>query len=445
MKKPILIFLLIALATVAFAQEIDIDEIDPTQIDFGEVDVSDAEFYFNGPIELYVTGLRYQDTVYSALMSYDGDTTIRLGVPDAATTRGKPQEIDLSAIRIEPTDVGIRLSGFIADGRRYNGVLTLQPSNDLELAGISPAADAGPGVQQLRRDIRSLERAVDERDEEIASLEEEIASLESTIESRDNRIERLNRQIDDLPEEERVAELRSQVDELEDENESARDRIARLESQLASRTDRVSTLEERVDNLREPWADAEDRLSETLVSGLGDGRAAGGSWNRNGGALVQSNDAALFAKYLWELDQGEDDLMYSFTGRATGSGWMGYGLHILADEFDSERGYGLGSSYLVWITFDPEHNRNRRTYVELYRSYDDVRMEYLAGAARGGDITTSHDVDVYVDRESSTIAILLDGTRVLEFRDDEMIATGSAVAARTLGTARITALRVLSE
>lgn len=445
MYRSILSFLLIATATLAFAQEVDIDEIDPTQIDFSEVDVSDAEFYFNGPLELYVTGLRYQDTVYSALMSYDGDTTIRLGIPDAVSTRGKPQEIDLSAIRIEPTDVGIRLRGFIADGRRYNGVLTLQHDNDLEIAGISPAADAGPGVQELRRDIRSLERTVDERDEEIASLQEEIASLESTIESRNARIDRLNRQIDDLPEEERVAELRSQVNELEDEVEAARDRISRLESQLESRTQRVATLEARVDDLTDPWADAEDRLSRTLVSEIGGGRAAGGSWARRDGALVQGDDAALFAKYLWEVDQGENDLMYSFTGRATGSGWMGYGLHILAGEWESERGYGLGSSYLVWITFDPEHNRNRRTYVELYRSFDDVRMEYLAGAARGGDITTEHDVDVYVDRASSTIAILLDGTRVLEFRDHEMIATGSAVAARTLGTARLTNLRVIGE
>jgi hypothetical protein len=249
------------------------------------------------------------------------------------------------------------------------------------------------------------------------------------VEHKNDRIERLNRQMEDMPEEARVRELRRQAAELEDQVEERNSRIAQLER-------RVSDLR------REDWETAPDRLTSTLLSGFAGGSPAGGTWQRSGSRLTQSDAGQLFAKYIVGQNQNSAELLYQFSGSASGTGWRGYGLHFLASGSERSRGYGYGTSYLVWLTRDPAHYQSDRTYVQLYRSYSDVRMVEVASRSFDTSLGSTQDVGVYVDRGSGSLTVTLNGDLAFTYRDPEMIRSGRQLAVRTLGTATVRNLEV---
>jgi hypothetical protein len=106
--------------------------------------------------------------------------------------------------------------------------------------------------------------------------------------------------------------------------------------------------------------------------------------------------------------------------------------------------YGFGSSYLVWITRDPANTQSDQTFVQLYRSYDDVRMVQLASQAVSASISSPIDVTVYVNRGDGMIVVGVDGEAVITFEDPRIIRSGSAVAVRALGPATVSGLEVRS-
>lgn len=496
MKRILTAIAFVALGSLVFGQSVDIDDIEPSQIDFSEVDLSEAEFFFEGPVVLYASGIEYLDRSYAALLRYDGESTVTIAAPSVATTAGKPQRIDLKNIDIQLTENGLELSRLGIDGRAYTGLLVVQPDNDLEIASIERGEILEESVPGLLRDIERLETTIEDQNQRIArlnrqieelpeegtvtelreqtreledqleasrtrvgelettvgnqsdrieDLEQNVSDLQSTLEARNARIERLNEQIEELPEPETVANLRGQVRELEVELEAAASRVADLELELRARRRTIDGLNRRIRNLREPWMTADERLTEKIDTDFDSGGSMLGAWNPSGPTLNQTDSTQLFARFAVPAIQANTDLMYTLRAESTDDGWVGYGMHFLADDWSSERGYGFGRSYLVWLTRDERAMRNQRTYVQLYRSYDDVRMELLASVAVEEDIADPIDTSVYVDRSANEISVLVNERHVFSFLDEAIIRGGRVVAMRALGTVRFHDLEVVSE
>jgi hypothetical protein len=413
MKKLTVVLSLLCLALAGWAQQVDVQEIDPADIDLNKVDLSGIEFFFNGPLQLYVSGVGYGDETYAAVLDYSGGSTVRVSAPQVVGTEGKPREIDLTQANVRVDQRGIQLQDVIVDGYSYSGWLAVTPDNRLAVRSITRGERV---VATARR---------------VSELETEIGRLEAGVQQKDERIARLNRQLEQRPEAEQVKELRAQVRELENQAERHNERVMELQAEVAGlRT--------------EQWKTAPQRLRSVLLSGFGEGSSLSGTWNVSGGAAAQTDAGQLYAKYAVPVRQDTAQLLYSFTGAAQGSGRRGYGLHFLASG-STANGYGYGNSYLVWITRDPAHYQSDKTYVQLYRSEDDVHMVELASATIPPAITSRNDIQVYVNRDEQTISVAVDGRQVLSFRDPNPILRGSRVAARAMGTARLENLLVTKE
>lgn len=395
MKKSIAVVLALAVAVAAFGQSIELGEIEISDLDLTQADLSDAQFYFAGPVDLLVLGVEYMGGEYAALLKYDGQGRVEIAAPAQTTPQGLPYALDLSEVRASLVDDGIRLSNVIADGYYFAGKLV--PTSQLDLA-VAPPIEMGDeaGVSGLAEDVTELR--------------------------------------------EQVADLRSRLAHAESERDDARQQLGDARSQ-------VSSLEER---LRSAGAGPEDALApaanvrRAVKRGFGDGSAVSGEWSMSGSRLSQSSAGDLYAKYVVPVRQNANELVYTVEGSGASRGWSGYGLHFLASEAEAGDLYGYGSSYLVWITRDPRHTQSESTFVQLYRSFDDVHMVQLASRAIPRSIDRLIEVTVYVNRSEGTIVLGVDGEPVLTFEDAQPIRSGSAVAARALGAATITDFEVRS-
>lgn len=395
MKKSVTFVLLLTLAVAAFGQSVDLGDIEISDLDLTRADLSEAEFYFAGPVDLLVLGVEYMGSEYAALLKYDGRGRVEIAAPAQTTPQGLPYALDLSEVRATLAPDGIRLSNVIADGYYFAG--TLVPSADLDLAVAPPIEMGGQaGVSGLAEDVTEL------RDQ--------------------------------------VADLRSRVAQAESERDEAREQLGDARSQ-------VSSLEER---LRSAGGGPGDALApaanvrRTVKRGFGGGSAVAGAWSTTGSRLSQTSAGEFYAKYVVPVRQNANELVYTFEGSGASRGWSGYGLHFLASGSEAGNLYGYGSSYLVWITRDPSHTQSDSTFVQLYRSFDDVHMVQLANRAIPRSIDRPFEVTVYVNRSRGTIVLGVDDEPVLAFEDAELIRSGSAVAARSLGAATITDLEVRS-
>ena len=112
---------------------------------------------------------------------------------------------------------------------------------------------------------------------------------------------------------------------------------------------------------------------------------------------------------------------------------MGFGLHFCASGEDTGRGYGFGKSYLVWLTRDTSFYKSTRTYLQLYRSSDDVQMAQIASVSISDRIDSPVDVKVLYNREGKVVEVMVDGETKLIYEVETVIQRGDKVVLRTLG------------
>ena len=406
MKKYLLGVVSFCLAMAVGAQSVAIKDIDPSSLDLTKADLSQTGLFFQGPLQLYVSGLRYAGDGYAAILDYDGGYTVEVRVPDAVTTEGKPRAVDLTQARLRITATGLRLENVVAEGRMYAADMEITPSNQLVVRSLIPG-ELVPSTDELNAQVASLQTAAKQQDE---------------------RIDRLNRQIATTGDAQ-AQELRRQINALETQIQQKDTQIARLQPREAASPD---------------WATASTRLTRVLLSGFGSGSALTGAWERSTSSASQTDQKRLNAKLTIPLVQNSDELLYSFRGSASGSGWLGFGLHFLASGSLSRDSYGFGQSYLVWLTRDPAHYQNPQTYVQLYKSFDDVRMVELASKAVDASIDAGSEISVHVNRSSRVVTVILGGEPVVSYHDPNMIQRGDQAAMRALGAAVVRNLEVRS-
>ncbi len=218
------LFLMLGAAN-GFAQlELDLGDFDPDMIDPAQVDISDMEFYFHGPIEFFVTGVEHQGITYSAVLKYDGAHTVTVEEPPMLGIEDQlPAAIDLSSVSVSLTETGARLDNVLVDGHRFAGILapTAVPTDLVvhsawleELNVLPSAARLAEMRDELHAQIGALQDEVAAQEDTIASQEQEIAQLEDTVAQQEDDLAARGRRIQRL--ESRIARLEDREVEIED-------------------------------------------------------------------------------------------------------------------------------------------------------------------------------------------------------------------------------------
>ncbi len=282
-------------------------------------------------------------------------------------------------------------------------------------------SDLRAAAELVVDEIRSLERRVETLERAAANLSRLERALERpSVATEEEARDALAR----AEQAERLARLQAELAELLAENEALRLEKQELESRV---------LDEILDHGF--VAMMRDRLTRRISTGFADGTPDTGTWTVRPGAAVQTDPDAYFAKLAMPLLQSDDPVLYSVRVRALDPGWAGVGLHLFVDDVQRRRGYGMGSSLLVWLTRDPGVRRTDATFLQLYRSDDDVMMGRVLDAAVPHAIDEFLDLDILYEPRSQYVTVALDGVDRVRYRAWFGIDAGVEIALRSLGRA----------
>ncbi len=221
----------------------------------------------------------------------------------------------------------------------------------------------------------------------------------------------------------KIANLQNTINSLK---EKYAGQISSLKNQIASlKKARVTTV---------TVQPVQKKPQRTVLSGFSGGKGLFGNWAVSYSYAKQKNKSLKFAKYSIPLYQSEDLTYYSFTANTQASqGWVGYGLHFFASGEQTGKGYGFGRSYLVWLTRDPTHYQAKNTYLQLYESFNDIKMVQLASVTIPQSITSTLTTEVLYNRETGEITLFVNGQKELSLIVESPIYSGNKIALRTLG------------
>jgi hypothetical protein len=158
-----------------------------------------------------------------------------------------------------------------------------------------------------------------------------------------------------------------------------------------------------------------------------------GKWRFKDGLIRQLDPDQFFAKVLSPVVQ-TGQLRYSFAARSLGKGWVGLGLHLLVGK-GTHRGYGEGTSWLVWLTRDPVHFKKDATRIQVYHSTSDVAMDLVSEAPVAVSVFDWNRFEVELDPQARTLVVRLNTAEVLTVKAAQGLGGGNFVALRTIDQA----------
>ena len=381
MKKLTILIMLLLVGLTAWSQ-IDLSVDSLSQIDFDEIDTSNAEVYFQGPVDFYVSGIRYAGQSYAAILKFDGVDSFIVKAPAVTTKENKPFAVDLSKTDIIAPETA-------------NGVISL---DDVVLNGWLSALDIYLDVEET------------------------------------------------LAQQEVVLKVAGKV-AFKSKDKTHPDSIAKTAAELMDKNKQITEMLAQIEVLQADVASLEAKYAQagTMAMGLPDMSSAAyiaipatsakmfGSWAQTAKGLDMTDSKAAYAKVSGALKQSANEYLYSATVDANSKqGWIGAGVHILAGNVKALDRYGLGASYLVWLTKDARLQTDA-TFVQLYQSTSDGRMFMLASEKISGDINSANDVSVYVNKTSDTILVSVNGEVLISYASDTDLPSGDIVALRAAG------------
>jgi len=181
------------------------------------------------------------------------------------------------------------------------------------------------------------------------------------------------------------------------------------------------------------WRIETSKFEKKLRDGFDGSLARIGSWKIAGAVVTQSDASQYFSRLELPLAQGKVTTLYRFKARSTGKDWIGLGLHLFVEDVKKKRGYGEGESLLVWFTRDKDARGDNATYVQLYRSDNDVVMERMFDAELSDGIESWRLVEVVYDPVAEYIAVSVDGGLRIVYKTFFGRDSGATVSLRTLG------------
>jgi len=274
------------------------------------------------------------------------------------------------------------------------------------------------------------------KDTEISTLQGQVGALEGQVKELQNRVSKLETSVSggNGAAGADVESLKKQIVDLQSKNEALM-----VERQDIERKLREAFLKSGFIATMKP------DFSKTVLSGFSSGRSVQGTWRNKGGILTQSDQKQYFSRFALPLVQKKETLLYRFTVKATGKGWVGEGLHFFAENRASKKGYGHGDSLLIWLTRDPKTYGNNTTYLQLYRSDDDVAMGRVLSAAIPEAISGELNVEVLYQPIEEYVTVAINGVEKIRYKTWFGVADGVEIALRTLNTASFSNLQVLSK
>ncbi len=338
-----------------------------------------------------------------------------------------------------------------------------EDSAAIEAAAVAEAgAESGAAAQERVSEVEDganelLRQRITVLLERIAILEDRIVDLETELDG----VRLAN------AEEEAASVFPTAADGSDSAGEPAGDESAIDESAADEYLQRISRLEAIIEDLRVENARlSADRssieqevrrrllsegfiaamlpdLNRRLYSGFEGSQAQLGSWSMNDGVMAQNDANQFFAKLALPLPQETRPTLYRFDGRSPGAGWVGFGIHIFASRSE-RRGYGFGESLLLWFTRDAGEYGNYRTYLEIYRSSDDINMARVMSAAVAEDIGEWMDIELLYEPQEEYITVAIGGEEKVRYKTWFGIESGVDIALRTLDRGEFRNLEILT-
>ncbi len=432
MKKLLLILVILSLTVGLSAQTID-----PKQLDLSEAMVSIA-----GPDKVYVRSIYYAGEELSVLLQYDGMYGADIYGPYFQEDKLllDSYNLDYVQLRAQGSDA-VAVSNIIVDGYAYSGILKYAGEAKMSVASYwetTPPMTRDEQIAMLNAKIKNLEAESAENEELIAWGEQYIADGKKYVAELENK---------NADNEALIAEGRAYIAKGEAYIAEGETYVAQLENENAQLKEGKTIIEtEKIVYRDRPGAAVAvvELPTRSVLSGFSGGTAALGDWQASYSSVKQVDAAQKFAKYVIPLRQNASETLFSIKAKVPNQGWVGYGLHFFASDVVRSKGYGFGKSYLLWVTKDPGVHQTARTYVQLYRSYDDIRLVQLASVTIPQPITSVVETKVHYNRSANQLTVYVNGDQALIYDGvDSALRSGDSLALRALGgTVEFTELSV---
>ncbi len=353
----------------------------PAPESISEADFSKARISIAGPESVYMRGIEYGGTRYSAVITAadeSGETWQVTAVYEEEENMAPPSTV-LDLADITPVgDDTLVLRGIVVEDRSYAASFNIDRSGRLTLEKAAHPADMPEGFIDKLGSFKDL-------------------LMEAA--------------------EEKYAE---QLEKLEDER---MDRLQRIAA-LAAEKERMAEAEP-----------GEPAFPVTLMEGFVRTVPQLGSWEVTASEATQIETDQYFAKLLLPLGRQPNPTLYSFQTRSRGYGWTGAGMQILSasDPAPEKENYGFDNSLLIWLTRDPEFYGSGKTRLQLYRSDESVKMELVLDAAINEPLSEYLDIEILWEPMEEYITISVNGIEKLKYKTWFGAETELEVALRSLG------------
>ncbi|HPM71912.1 MAG TPA: hypothetical protein PLE25_03015, partial [Spirochaetales bacterium] len=171
-------------------------------------------------------------------------------------------------------------------------------------------------------------------------------------------------------------------------------------------------------------------------------RVGSGTWKREESRAAMTDPKAYYAKLVIPTPGLSGTTAYEFKARATGSGWVGFGLHVHGRGAWRLTGYGGGDSLLVWVTSDPKAYGDAAPRLQVYRSRGEVAMDLLAEARLVGSAFEDAAYRVEYDPAAGSVRAYVNGSLTLSASGIANPAPFEYAALRALDTAEFSDLTI---
>jgi hypothetical protein len=395
-----------------------------------QADFSMSHLSIAGPDEIYIRGIIFEDSTYSAVVKTLDEEGSRWQITELYGEEENlaPANMFLDFVKVIPEGANrLTFSGIIVDGTSYETSFTIDDSG--ALLSDAPIRQAPMPEGVIEEKLGSFKDLILEAEKE--KYEKIIASLMRESEEKNETI--------DLLHEESSRQLEQKeglIASLSKENDTLTDNLAASEIERDELAEKLASIEaappEGKDDGNGSRID-DFNYTKTLVEGFSQSVPQLGYWNVIGNTATQTDEDQYFAKLVLPIKQQTKPTLFTFKTRSRGFGWVGTGMHIFATDNHAFKGYGYGNSLLVWLTRDPDYYGSTDTRLQLYRSDNAVQMEMVLDAIIEEPLTEYLDVAILYEPEAEYITISVNGIEKLRYKTWFGINTGLEIALRSLG------------
>lgn len=358
------------------------------------------------------------------------DSADKAGTESAAGDSG-----DAAAVQSDSASTAAADS---STGTKDNGSDTAAASAEMATDSAAAAADTSSDAvssTDAEEQNKLLQQRIGVLLDKIALLEDQITKLEAQVADANSNAAAsatATPAADSATYIVRIQDLESQISDLRIENAKLSAERNEIEQEVRSRLLKEGVI-----------ATILPELTEVRQKGFSMSAEQIGNWQQHNGVMEQTDPNQFFAKLELPMPQDNRPTLYKFEARSRGEGWVGFGIHIFADNVE-KKGYGYGESLLIWFTRDPREYGTNRTYLEIYRSRDDINMARVLNAALPEDISEWMDIEVLYQPGDEYITVAVDGEEKVRYKTWFGIDWGVGMALRTLDNAEFRNLEVLS-